>query len=422
MKDNKPIKPPNPLLALIGGGTLAYLAWNFWAIDHTLIIIVFCVYMLIIIIGYDGATKHNQKLKRETLAEQRQSASVSQSIKSPSIVSFTPEGYPIAEGNYTPTSLLKAKMIYARELIKAKNYQEARQILIAIDHPTAQRWLRQLDKVEYHEDQYLSDTQPASSYPQQTSTRKLIPPPPSVDSSIKRDKQPSTSQPRSPAKAPKSHFLRNSVIVILAVFLCILFTNLFMINYFSSTPNYNPVQQQPTVDFSARMLAITPESISIVDPNNTGIPRNFLDRVRTAVSSYGYVQEYVGVMYTDSRFLTDVIVHLEETGNQYYSMARNVIEAIFRLYAKDIDIRTAGEVTISVEWNKDELPCALSSGMGYLAIQSINWDNADQASIFRAIDKDTYEDGIGRGDGLSGKSYSQVAWAPHPNTITQCYN
>jgi hypothetical protein len=73
----------------------------------------------------------------------------------PSTVSLSPE-------------LLRANLNYARELIRLKHYQEARQLLQTINHPTAHRWLRQLDKPKYNPGQHLSDTQPISGRFQQT--------------------------------------------------------------------------------------------------------------------------------------------------------------------------------------------------------------------------------------------------------------
>ena len=41
----------------------------------------------------------------------------------------------------------KQKLLAARELIKEKNYDEARAILKTIDHPTAKEWLAKLDRI-----------------------------------------------------------------------------------------------------------------------------------------------------------------------------------------------------------------------------------------------------------------------------------
>jgi hypothetical protein len=41
----------------------------------------------------------------------------------------------------------KAKLLAARELIKEKEYEEARTLLKGIDHPTAKKWLDKLDEI-----------------------------------------------------------------------------------------------------------------------------------------------------------------------------------------------------------------------------------------------------------------------------------
>jgi hypothetical protein len=41
----------------------------------------------------------------------------------------------------------KSKLIIARDLIKAKRYDEARSMLLELDDPTAQKWLDELDRI-----------------------------------------------------------------------------------------------------------------------------------------------------------------------------------------------------------------------------------------------------------------------------------
>ena len=43
---------------------------------------------------------------------------------------------------------VRSKMEQAKNLIKAKRYDEARLILQKIDNPTAHRWLEKLDEIE----------------------------------------------------------------------------------------------------------------------------------------------------------------------------------------------------------------------------------------------------------------------------------
>ena len=40
----------------------------------------------------------------------------------------------------------REKMLQARELIQAKRFDEARQILVTIDHPKAKQWLDRIEK------------------------------------------------------------------------------------------------------------------------------------------------------------------------------------------------------------------------------------------------------------------------------------
>ena len=42
----------------------------------------------------------------------------------------------------------KAKMQAAKELIQEKKYDEARNILATVDHPTAREWEKKLDKLD----------------------------------------------------------------------------------------------------------------------------------------------------------------------------------------------------------------------------------------------------------------------------------
>jgi len=50
----------------------------------------------------------------------------------------------------------KKKLVYIRQLIKYKRYNEARYQLVGIDHPTADRWLNKLNKID---DSYTATTQ-----------------------------------------------------------------------------------------------------------------------------------------------------------------------------------------------------------------------------------------------------------------------
>jgi hypothetical protein len=45
------------------------------------------------------------------------------------------------------TTMSKAKMLEARRLIEQKRYDDARSILIQVDHPTADKWLAKLDQI-----------------------------------------------------------------------------------------------------------------------------------------------------------------------------------------------------------------------------------------------------------------------------------
>ena len=49
----------------------------------------------------------------------------------------------------------KKKLVYIRQLIKYKRYNEARYQLVGIDHPTADRWLNKLNKID---DSYTATT------------------------------------------------------------------------------------------------------------------------------------------------------------------------------------------------------------------------------------------------------------------------
>lgn len=42
----------------------------------------------------------------------------------------------------------KQELYQARKLIEAKQYQDAREILMKVDHPTAEKWLAKLDEID----------------------------------------------------------------------------------------------------------------------------------------------------------------------------------------------------------------------------------------------------------------------------------
>lgn len=55
------------------------------------------------------------------------------------------------------------RLAQARDLIKAKRYQQARRTLTGVDHPTAKAWLAKLDEIapEVPEDDPFADIAPA---------------------------------------------------------------------------------------------------------------------------------------------------------------------------------------------------------------------------------------------------------------------
>jgi len=67
----------------------------------------------------------------------------------------------------------KEKMLKARELIQAKQYQDAREILYTVNHPTAQKWLAKLDEIdppELPDDPFAPIPEADNTFPTSTTT------------------------------------------------------------------------------------------------------------------------------------------------------------------------------------------------------------------------------------------------------------
>jgi hypothetical protein len=57
---------------------------------------------------------------------------------------------------------VKEQMLKAQDLIKAKRYDEARKILVKIDHPKAQEWLAKIDELDSGFDDPFADIAPVA--------------------------------------------------------------------------------------------------------------------------------------------------------------------------------------------------------------------------------------------------------------------
>jgi hypothetical protein len=148
----------------------------------------------------------------------------------------------------------------------------------------------------------------------------------------------------------------------------------------TSTPTETPISQE----LIQTRTATEPENCIISDPYNTNIPQEFLHDLQAAIAIYGIVDYYDVQVDNDRRFLADVEVELGDDGN--WSRALNAIETALREYERSIDIQHAGYISIRAFWQAGEYPyCANGAGMGYLTMQSIDWDSVSQSDIFNSM-------------------------------------
>lgn len=279
-----------------------------------------------------------------------------------------------------PPELLRAKMNYARELIKNKEYQEARRTLQTIDHPRARAWLKRLDEIEPPKTRHVPRSRSNTDF----------------DLTIETPKK-------------KRSSLRSCLVWLLVIFVGILCLSLVTLPSSPSSRN-NSVQSANT---SERMLAIQPETVAISDPYNTNIPEEFLENARIAISPFGYVQYYEGSILGNRRFRTDLEVSLADTGNQT-NTALKVVEEVLRLFAREFNDQNSGEsISARVFWERDGNQCATGVGMGYRVMETINWQNVSQSQIFSAIDLDNYAD-------TGTRDFSYMGWKPDITGLPAC--
>lgn len=69
---------------------------------------------------------------------------------------------------------VNSKLQYASDLIKQKRYQEARNVLVNIDHPTAKQWLAKIDSIL--QDPFAGQTSQPTYPPQQYQQQAAYPP------------------------------------------------------------------------------------------------------------------------------------------------------------------------------------------------------------------------------------------------------
>lgn len=268
----------------------------------------------------------------------------------------------------------KVKFQYARELIKEKRYLEAKTILEELDHPTAAKWINEIDKR-------------IDEIPDSTET-KLI-------------KEKSKNKPSGKARSTQ-------LLIIGIVCICVLGLAILRLQENTS------ITSTPFEDISSKMIEIDPELIKIDDTQGTGIPDSFLQQVRLVISNSGYVRIYQGEINDDDRFETFVEVRLDSSRNNR-ATAYNTLEDILKLYVAKIEPETYGSISIGVVWDR-ESECFTNLGVGYQTIQSIDWDSVTQSQIFESIDKGIYGHNI---DG-TGNPYGEVAWSPIEPLLTAC--
>jgi len=228
----------------------------------------------------------------------------------------------------------KAKLEYARELIKDERYEEARTVLREINHPTAEQWLKKLDA--------------------------LAPPKPS---------------------SQKGKY-RGCWLVLLGLMLCA------FVGYLSSLRSGS--QNQPSL--AGPLIPAEPTIVEISDPYSTGLPENFLSVASENVAQHGYVSWYEAVINTERRLMANLEVTLTVTPQR--SVALQVIADLLRQYAKSTNDQNAGRLEVLVSWQRGTLTCIDNAGVGFLVMREIDWGSATQEAIFRAIDQDIYADGL----------------------------
>ncbi|MCC6612704.1 MAG: hypothetical protein IT320_04445 [Anaerolineae bacterium] len=237
-----------------------------------------------------------------------------------------------AGSTYTPDT--KTQLEIAANLIRSREFDEARTLLKAIDHSKAREWLQRLDEI--------------------------APEPPK--------KEPSTTQT-----------LRG----------CFLFF-LLVLGLCCALPNFSGLGGSTSRPQSGNR-AIQPSSVEITDPRDTGIPERFLERLRQTVSSDGYVDFYEGQMSSEGRLLVDTEIWLTSR-NPTSGTAYRVIEEILRAYATGNSSGAAGRISARVYWELNGLMCAAGVGMGYRTQQRIDWQSASRVAIFSALDQERYSD------------------------------
>jgi hypothetical protein len=252
--------------------------------------------------------------------------------------------------------LTKAKMMYARELIKEKRYDEARIILREIDHPKAKEWLNKLDTLH--------------------------------------------SQNKGNAKS-KSTIKRSRIsgtIVIALLFLIAFASIAFWI--------LDSDSQIPTASTTSKPTALPARVCDEAD-----LVGCYADQMRNVITSQGgSIESFDNEVNSNKRIVSSVEVRLSSGPSSV--MARQMIEQVLRTYAATIPTEHAGSLYIGVFWTSNNQQCSDNAGMGFETMDSIDWKRATQRSIFAGIDRNIYGDGDAH--------YSQIGFAPDPSVFPEC--
>lgn len=272
----------------------------------------------------------------------------------------------------------KAKFQYARELINEKRYLEAKLILEEIDHPTAKKWIQEIDK------RLETSTPKAKGTTEQVKT-----------------------------KSRSNGCLRTFQILGIFFVAVIIFSMIILSDQRAGDFQFYSTQS-PTEDITSTMIAIEP-IIEIIDSFNTGIPDSFLQIARLETATDGHISYYSAEITGERRFAVDIEIELHKTRNNYQT-ALNKMEQLVKLYFQTIEPNTQGSLRVHVSWEAGDKQCNDNLGVGYRIMQNINIQTASQEQIFKAMDKSLYNSNT---DGTQNY-IGDIAFSPDPSVFAEC--
>lgn len=310
----------------------------------------------------------------------------------------------------------------ARDLIKQGHLRAARDILVTIDHPKAREWIDQIDHrlAQQEANRQAQFTfvrtliqqqriQEARTYLIEMNDPDAAPWIQAIDSGAYTVPQQNLDQKRLPRSGPPSagrSCLRTIGTLLLMATLVIVALSLLP-NVISNRAPSNTGQFRPA---NTTSCGIDIASIGANSANSLTSPSEIRTRISQLVGSVASLSTFDTA--TDSNGRWDITVEFNMlSGQANRACALRAMEAAARVFGEEISPTQTGRLYALASWRVGDQLCTDNLGIGYRVAQSIDWNSANQQSIFNAIDRNEYGD--------TGAPY-MTAFAPDPSIFSQC--